>query len=91
MDSKIDSLTDQITNLTLMVKKSSSSDRKEKKKRSWKDNDYYIVCSNYKEPGLIAISFEKNPEKDRRCEHCGNKGRVLEDFWASLRDIRRSR
>lgn len=45
MEFKIDSLTDQITNLTLMVKKSSLSAGEQKKKWSWKDSDYDIVCS----------------------------------------------
>lgn len=39
IESKLDSLTDQIANLTLMMKKSSSNHEVEKKKVSWKDSD----------------------------------------------------
>lgn len=45
MESKIDSLTDQIANLTLMMKKSSPADGEEKRRTGYKDCDYDIVCS----------------------------------------------
>lgn len=44
MESKIDSLTDQIANRTLMMKKTSSTAGEEKKKVSWNDSEYDIVC-----------------------------------------------
>lgn len=73
MESKIDSLTYQIANLTLIVKKISSLAGEEKKKGAWKENDYGTVCSYCKDPGHIAGSCEKKPKKNHRCDHWGNK------------------
>lgn len=44
MESKIYWWTNQIANITVMVKKNPSSAGEEKKKGSWKDRDYDIVC-----------------------------------------------
>lgn len=65
METKIDSVTDQIANLTLMIKKTSSFKREEKKKVSYKDGDYDIACSYCKEHGHTSGRCEKHPNKDR--------------------------
>lgn len=90
MESKIDSLTDQIANITLMVKKCSSLAWKEKKKCTLKDSEYDIVCSYCKELRHIAGGCENNLNKDRLCEQCGKERHVLKDCWSIRLDMRSS-
>lgn len=89
MEVKIDSLTEQMASLTLMLKqKVEAATTTDKNPKKTGDDR---VCSYCGEAGHIASRCEKNPDKDKKCAHCGKKGHTLENCWARRRDMRKSR
>ena len=73
LDNKVDAITNQRADLSLMMKK-----------RQWPgDNDTSWTCSYCKEPGHSATRFRSNPHRDTRyptCEKIGHN--TTETCWS---------
>ena len=83
LESKVDSLTKQMAELTLLVKKSQipSSDVR----NAGFSNDV-PTCSYCKEGGHYATGCSKNPDRDTTCPRCGKKGHSEPRCWKKKKD-----
>lgn len=80
MQSRIDSLTDQLSNFTLMMKKGHAEKQ-----------DYgqgpARTSSYCREPGHEVDRCLRNPNRDRRCANCGKMGHGPETCWSNVNAI----
>ena len=79
MESKIDSITDQLANLSLLMKKSTSTTRFQDASRGDRSDR---VCSYCKKTGHGAAQCAENPNRDKRCRRCGKIGHNEETCWS---------
>ena len=73
-------------NLKLIIKKSRNVGRDAA--AAYGDRNIESICYYWREPGHIAEIFENISKKDKRCENCGKKGRIIEDCWVCRKKVR---
>ena len=75
LEHKVDALTNQLAELSLMIAKKSAG-------ASQADRSNNMNCSFCKEPGHSASRFRVNLHRDTRCSKCGKIGHAIETCWA---------
>ena len=83
IESKIDSLTKGLENLTLIVKTKTPSQAQPSQGRGGGSGGGDArTCSFCKEQGHSANRCPKNPHRDATCERCGKMGHTIATCWS---------
>lgn len=82
MESKIDTLAEQLSGLTLLMKKGSTSYSRDPRAGQARMGKEW-TCSFFKQAGHGDSQCQRNPNKDKQCTNCGKIGHDTDSCWST--------